>query len=339
VNLHAVENLERYLAAELGAAETRIHGLMPLSGGAIQLNWGFDLLVSSGSRAGQHAMVLKSDAVAQVRESRSRLDEFELLRAAHAAGVTVPEPVACCADPAVIGSPFLVMRRVRGSAAPHLLVKRAARDGGLDSLAVRLAEELARIHTIDGSRWATCASSTAGRSALPARVGEMRAHLLDLTEPRPALEWGLRWLELQPVPAGALVLGHRDFRTGNFLVDPETADLTAILDWEFAGLTDYHEDLGWFCARCWRFGNDAMEAGGIARRRTFIDAYTAASGRAVDALLLRAWEVAAHIRWALIATDQAERHLSGKERSLMLALTGVIVPELELEVLTMTESG
>jgi hypothetical protein len=38
----------------------------------------------------------------------------------------------------------------------------------------------------------------------------------------------------------------------------------------------------------------------------------------------------------VIAIDQAERHLSGKETSLELALTGHIVPELEWEILNMT---
>jgi hypothetical protein len=47
----------------------------------------------------------------------------------------------------------------------------------------------------------------------------------------------------------------------------------------------------------------------------------------------------AHLNWAVIALQQAERHLSGEEASLMLALTGHIVPELEYEILTMTEAN
>ncbi|MNT81260.1 hypothetical protein D3C71_1836830 [compost metagenome] len=49
------------------------------------------------------------------------------------------------------------------------------------------------------------------------------------------------------------------------------------------------------------------------------------------------WEVMAHLNWALIAIQQAERHVSGQERSLNLALTGHIVPELEWEILNLTE--
>ncbi|MCW5698977.1 MAG: hypothetical protein KIT00_03965 [Rhodospirillales bacterium] len=45
----------------------------------------------------------------------------------------------------------------------------------------------------------------------------------------------------------------------------------------------------------------------------------------------------AHMRWAIIALQQARRHLSGEQISIELALTGHIVPELELEILDMTE--
>jgi aminoglycoside phosphotransferase (APT) family kinase protein len=111
--------------------------------------------------------------------------------------------------------------------------------------------------------------------------------------------------------------------------------VAAVLDWEFAAWGDPHADLGWFCAKCWRFGS-AYEAGGIGAREAFYTGYAAEAGRAVDAVRVIWWELAAHIRWAVIAIDQAERHLSGKEPSLELALTGHIVPELEWEILNMT---
>jgi hypothetical protein len=44
----------------------------------------------------------------------------------------------------------------------------------------------------------------------------------------------------------------------------------------------------------------------------------------------------AHLRWAVIALQQRERHRSAIEPSLELALTGHIVSDLELEVLALT---
>jgi len=112
--------------------------------------------------------------------------------------------------------------------------------------------------------------------------------------------------------------------------------LTAVLDWEFAAWSDRLEDLGWFCARCWRFGQFEKEAGGIGSRAALLRGYERVSGMlpAADAIFF--WEVYAHVRWSIIAIQQGERHVSGEEPSLELALTAHIVPELELEILRMT---
>jgi aminoglycoside phosphotransferase (APT) family kinase protein len=270
-----------------------------------------------------------------VAASHSREHEFALLRIAKAAGITVPEPLWCCTDTEVIGRAFYLMRRVPGVAAGHRIVRDLSLGGDREALAERLGRELARIHSITpqsvagGERLAFLAPAS-GNPGLD-RVRLYRGYLDDLGEPRPAIEWGLRWLELNSREASEVTLVHQDFRTGNFLVDQH--GLTAILDWEFCAWGDPMSDIGWFCAKCWRFGATEREAGGIAPRAPFYRGYEAASGRRVDPGAVHYWEVAAHVRWAVIALQQAARHLSGEERSLELALTGRIVPELELEVL------
>ena len=151
---------------------------------------------------------------------------------------------------------------------------------------------------------------------------------------RPSTEWGLRWAERHAPPCPAPTLVHRDFRTGNYMVDAH--GLTAILDWEFAGWGDPMSDIGWFCAECWRFGRTDLEAGGIAPRAAFYRGYEAEGGTRIDDAAVRYWEIVAHLRWAVIALEQGHRHLSGLERSLELALTGRIAPELELAILRAT---
>jgi hypothetical protein len=94
--------------------------------------------------------------------------------------------------------------------------------------------------------------------------------------------------------------------------------------------------LGWFCAACWRFGADQLEAGGIGSREAFYRGYERRAGTPVDPRAVHYWEVAAHVRWGIIALLQADRHLSGAESSLELALTSHIVPELEFEILALT---
>ncbi len=316
--------LTAWLRAATGEPKLAIERMVLLSGGAIQQNWAIDL--SDG-----RAWVLRTDNAATLAVSHGRAQEFALLRAAFAAGVTVPEPLFLCEDAAVTGAPFFVMRRVAGTAAAHRLVKSETLGGGREACVRALGRELARIHTITPPREDLAFLGEAPDHPCRAFIAGQRAALDRQRLPRPVLEWGLRHLERtvpDPVPA---VLVHNDFRTGNIMLDEHA--VTAVLDWEFACWSDPHADLGWLCAKCWRFGNDAQEAGGIGPRAALYEGYGA-----VDDARVRWWELAAHIRWASIAVDQAERHISGVERNLELALTGHMVPGLEWEILRMVEA-
>lgn len=68
-------------------------------------------------------------------------------------------------------------------------------------------------------------------------------------------------------------------------------------------------------------------------RDAFYRGYERASGKSIDHDAVAYWEVMAAVRWAVIALQQADRHLSGEEESLELALTGRLVPEMEMDAL------
>jgi aminoglycoside phosphotransferase (APT) family kinase protein len=329
--------LARFIAEAAGARQARILHCQPLAGGAIQENWALEVELSDGPMAGRHALVLRTDAPSGVAVSRTRAEEFALIRAAHKAGVTVPEPLWLGTDPEVLGKPFFLMRKVEGVAAGHRLVKDPGFPIDRTRLVVRLGEELAKIHALTPPRPGLAFLGAPSPHPAQDRIAEYRSHLDALSLARPALEYALAWAERRAPEAPAVTLTHQDYRTGNYLVNE--AGLGAILDWEFAAWGDPDSDIGWFCARCWRFGAVEREAGGIGARADFIGAYERASGRRVDPGRVRFWEVMAHIRWAVIALQQAERHLSGREPSLELALTGRIPPELELEALRLIEAA
>lgn len=336
MNEELAHSLQRFIAGAAGAQAVRIGEMRLLSGGAIQENWLVDAEIDGGPHAGTLAAVVRCDSPSNVSVSHGRPQEFALLKAAFDAGVTVPEPLWLCEDRGVIGRPFFVMRRIGGTAAAHLLVKDGRYGGDRKVLAERLGAELARIHsirppqpTLDFLPW---------YEEAPALylVKKFRTWLDGHHTPHPALEWGLAWLERRTPARGEIALTHGDYRTGNYMADEN--GLTGVLDWEFAGWSDPLQDIGWFCAKCWRFGRNELEAGGVGSREDFYRGYEAVAGRPIERAQVRYWEVMAHMNWAIISIQQAQRHLSGEEESLLLALTAHITPELELEILTMTES-
>ena len=329
--------LARFLAVASGARAVEITGLAPLRGGAIQENWAVDARFTGGVLAGDQRLVLRTAAPTGVPASLDRLQEFAVLKAAFGAGVTVPEPLFASDDPVIFGKPFFMMRRVEGTAAAHRITRDAALDPALPAVAERLGRELARIHTIRPPR-ADLAFLAPYEEVGPAhQIVGFRAYLDHHPAPRPVLEWGIRWLETHIPPPTDPVLCHHDFRTGNYMLDGTA--LTGILDWEFAGWGDPHEDIGWFCCKGWRFARLDREAGGIADRAPFYQGYESESGRAVDPLRVFFWEVLASIRWAVIALQQSDRYMIAGERNLDLALTGRRATECELEILMLLDSG
>lgn len=324
----AIKRLEVWLARQSGG-RAQVRDLKQLSGGAIQENWWLKVDLEGGDWPGSHDLVLRKDAPSNVAVSHGRAEEFAILRAAHTAGVAVPLPCVLCEDPAVLGTPFFLMHRVTGTAAGHKLAKADANE----KLAEDLGRNLARIHAIpDSPDLAFVIKPSLSPAA--ATIADCRAHLDALPDRHPSIEWGLSWLEANAPDPVTPVFCHRDYRTGNYMVDD--GKLMAVLDWEFAGWSDPVDDVGWLTAKCWRFGANDRVVGGIGSLEAFLRGYEDESGRSIDQTQIGYWQVMAHVRWAVIALQQADRFVTGGERNLELALTAHIVPELELEILNQT---
>ncbi|MEX2474037.1 phosphotransferase family protein [Marinobacter sp.] len=326
------ETFADFIADRTGAREARVVAFNKLSGGAIQDNFGLTIALTGGTHSSQHQLVVRQDAPSGVPESLTRPQEFAVLKAAFEAGVTAPQPLWLCEDERVSGHIFYVMTRAAGTASPKQLVKTEHSPQARSKLTRRFGEELARLHSIR--------PPAAGLDFLPlpqsqhpalSRVSLYRRYLAEIAEPHPVLEWALNWLEDRAPEPGPTVLCHCDFRTGNYMMDGD--ELTAVLDWEFATWSDPCEDLGWLCSRSWRFGQDLREVGGMGDKTDLLAGYQDISGTDIDPRHVSYWEVMALVRWAMIALQQARRHMSGEQRSLELALTGRMVPQMELDLL------
>jgi len=323
--------LAAWLSARLGAPVT-IGAMARMSGGAIQENWRLHLDV--GGAASE--LVLRTDAASVVAASAGREEEFRVLAHAYRAGITVPEPIGFCADRSVIGRPFSVARRIHGVADARRLTREEALIPDHEALGEALGAELARIHAIRPPvADLDVLPRPAGVPAL-ARIALYRGWLDALAHPQPAIEWALRRLELRAPAAEIVTLVHGDYRTGNLMID--AGRLTAVLDWEFAAWGDPVEDIGWFCARCWRFARPDREGGGLASRAAFYRGYEREAGRTIPAAAVPFWEAMATLRWAIIALQQGERYRADATPTLEPAMTGRLAPQLVLDALEQVDA-
>ena len=289
----------------------------PLSGGASRQTWGVQVRGGDGR---QHELVVRAGDPGDLHVGMEL--EAASLRAAAAAGMPVPAVLRASDDAGALGYGYLISTRVAGETIPRRILRSAGGEAR-GRLLAQCGAALAALHAADPD----------GVPGLPADdpLTLWRDWMDSLGQPSAVFEIALRWLLRNRPPAGGAAIVHGDFRLGNLIVDK--SGLAAVLDWELVHRGDPLEDLGWFCIRAWRFGEDARPAAGLGSIEEFVASYERAGGARVDRDALRWWQVLGTLRWGVICQRQAHRHLSGQTRSVELAAIGRRVCENEWDLL------
>jgi aminoglycoside phosphotransferase (APT) family kinase protein len=326
------DRLARSLADQIGM-EVHVERLLPLAGGASRESWQVDLRIESGPEAGAYSLVLRRDQHSKIQpDALDRSSEFLLIAQAHSDGVQVPKPRWS----GELDRPYFLMDRVEGESIGTRIVGLPELAAARESLPVQMGEQLARIHRIHTDLQFLPAPGP-GETTASWSTRKLRHHADQIGIRNPAYQLAFRWLEANAPRPRELTLVHGDYRIGNVIVGPE--GLRAIVDWEFAHLGDPAEDLAWPCVRFWRFGEDALSFGGIGSREAFLVSYAEAGGPEVDMRAVEYWEIMGNLRWAVGCQSQANRHLSGEDRSVELASLGRRAAEMELEFLRLIEQA
>ena len=195
-------------------------------------------------RAGEHMWILRRPPLGHVLATAHDMTrEYRVMRALAGSAVPVPEVLASCDDPDVLGAPFYIMSYLEGST-----YQRAYELSRLGSERVRRPSEgfvdvLADLHSIDYrdaglqdfgrpegylgrqvSRWSKQMSASRSRD-LP-DADRLAAKLAE------------------HIPSGgAIGIVHGDYRLDNVIVD-ETDRAVGVIDWEMSTIGDLASDLG-----------------------------------------------------------------------------------------------
>jgi aminoglycoside phosphotransferase (APT) family kinase protein len=244
---------------------------------------------------------------------------MDLVRAA--TDVPAPEVAFYERDPDWLRTPFLVMRRVDGSAPPDIppyvfegwiLDASPAERRRLQDASVSV---LARLHEITPATHdlSFLAQPRFGASALDQQLGYQRWYYEWARNgvSYPLIERTLAWLDDNRPPEGDPVLNWGDARIGNVLyVDFEPA---AVLDWEMATIGPREVDVAWmifldtfFDDLADRFGMPALE--GFMDRDDIVATYESLTGHTVRAL--EWFEVLAALRFAIVSVRTSTRGIA-----------------------------
>lgn len=297
--LTAVEvtaKLRDFFATE--APNRTVNDVERIGGGASKEQFMFTLHDTTGVEK----YILRMDPIQTAAET-DRQREFEVLNA-YSPHVPAPRADWVDHDGSRFGQPAAIMNFLSGvtkpsekPSGPKVTGLGTSFPAGLrDDIGPEFVSVLARIHNVD---WSACslpsfAAPLAGttQAALWQINWMSRVWRDDHVQSSALAAVTERWLRLNLPTCDAVVMVHGDYRTGNFLFNEEERRITAILDWEFAHLGDFHEDLGWMVQDLYATRQDGRDlVCGLMERDELIASYEAASGRTVNRRTLRWYEI------------------------------------------------
>lgn len=216
--------------------------------------------------------------------------EHRILSALQGSDVPLPVVHGLCEEPAVADVPVLVVSFVDGAVLDErrdaeALSPAARREAGLS-----LVDTLGRIHAVDLEQVGL--DDLASHKPYGARQLRRWSGQWELSRTRdlPELErLTERLTALDPGP-GEIALVHGDSHVRNVIIDPQTASVRAILDWELCTLGDPLADLGTLLAYWPQAGDpptmrfDAPTVPGFATRTELVERYVEVTGRDVSAV-------------------------------------------------------
>jgi aminoglycoside phosphotransferase (APT) family kinase protein len=296
------QRLRTFLATDIGQAP-RIENLRRLPGGASKEQFVFNAVYRNRSGAETtDRLVLRLDPAESVVET-SRLREAQLMRALAS---VVPVPPVPWVDPTGdrLGQPGLITRFVNGVAKPTRKKSGSVTGIGIsfdrewrERLKRPFVEHLARIHRFD---WRSADLSAFDPPPEKSALGlertlnwHERVWEEDCLEPEPLMEVAAQWLRDNMPPIDRVCVVHGDYRSGNFLFDEDSGEITAVLDWEMGLLGDYHHDLAYTAqpnAGCFDTDGEFLVAG-LLPKDEFYSLYTEISGLPVDPRRIEYYEI------------------------------------------------
>ncbi|MPZ79631.1 MAG: phosphotransferase [Actinophytocola sp.] len=247
--------------------------------------------------------------------------EFRVQRQLRPVYPYVPNVLALCTDPSVLGSDFYVMERIEG------IILRGDLPDGISlsetdarALALRVFDRLIELHQVD--------AEAAGLADLGKGAGYVERQVAGWTDRYrkartpdvPDAEEVMAWLAANQPGDVQICVIHNDFRFDNVVLDaPGTLEVTGVLDWEMATLGDPLMDLAGSVAYWIQADDDEVaqllrrqpsHLPGMPTRRELVDHYCERMGLSADNWTF--YEVFGQFRLAVIMQQIYYRFQKGQ---------------------------
>jgi aminoglycoside phosphotransferase (APT) family kinase protein len=288
------ERLQRFLQDE-HEIRGRIEDVTRLAGGGSNALYAFTLC-----RAEKRERLVLRLRLAGSGMLNPVAREFQMMRAGGSI-MSVPRPCWQTEDASYFGAPALITEFSRGVQSVERLTLASGmgttyRADQRETLGRQFVDFAADLHAADPAGYDLGAFNRPRPGTTDAIDWRLafwdEVWTQDRVEEHPTMCLTREWLwEHRPI-ADKVSLLHGDFRNGNFLFDPETGRITAVLDWELAWLGDRHADLAYMMFRSFgQLVDDQFLVAGLVPREEFLARYQQRAGLEIDPNRLRYYAI------------------------------------------------
>ncbi|MCK8683336.1 phosphotransferase family protein [Pseudomonas umsongensis] len=285
------------------------------------------ILTLEGNQHLPNEIVMRRDR-AESPVGSTVLDEFQLLKTLHAAGVCVPQPFVVDAS-GVMGCPILIMAKAAGGNIGDVYNIHAPSTLSTE-LATGLARELAKLHQVSIAQLPSSLPGTdsSHKAFLRQEMEKFQRDWLALDQSSVTITVAFEWLFAHLDLLGdRRCLVHGDTRFHNILCQGD--QVTAILDWELAAIGNPARDLGYAYHHIIQFAD----------WQQFLDAYRDAGGTVPSALELDFYILWSDLFVAIYMYRARESWLSSSGDNIQLAYAGERLRQHNMQLLSTRLNG
>ncbi len=328
-----VGHLERLLRDQVQGGFT-VRDPAWLGGGGSKLQMRFTLDTEQPLRGHRSRVLVLRMEPAESLNPSSRLREAQIITAMQGR-LPVPQMYWVDRDGDWFPEPALIYSFSSGVAKPTQFSNQRVTGMGINfgpglrrKLGLQFVQHLALLHTYDPKQADLSSFDHPATGSTEAARWQLHRALRCWEEDReqsmPLLEVARHWLERNLPALDHASLIHGDYRSGNFLFDEASGEITAVLDWERCTIGDRHRDLAWATSEAIGHYDETgkqLLVCGLLPLDEFLAEYERASGLKVDRERLRYYTILSRYQQAatVLGTGYRVVRLRRSHQDILLA--------------------
>lgn len=171
--------------------------------------------------------------------------EFKVLSLLEPIYSKIPKPVVFCDNEDIIGSPFYLMERVNGIILRNKVPKGLTlTPNHFKKLSIHTIENLVTIHSLELQKSDLISLGHAKGYVQRQVEGWIKRYFKAETDEIISMKVAAEWMNGNMLRNGNVAFIHNDYKYDNLVLDVDSLEINAVLDWEMATVGDPLMDLG-----------------------------------------------------------------------------------------------